>query len=126
MPAILACKDYAIDKPVRKNWMWLGRFGKKIMLPTNTLNSSVFFTCLYISKRHYKCDLNVANFIPVPSFVDGGAFISRILQKCVVIVDNLNVTDIFWIWHLRRLQVSLIYLFPILFLLAYKRMGDRF
>ena len=42
----LACKDYAIDKPIRKYLMLLGRFGQKIMLPTNTLNTSVFFYML--------------------------------------------------------------------------------
>ena len=61
--------------------MWMGLFGNKIMLPTNTLNSSVFSLCIYISKRYYKCKLNVAHSYQVPSYVDVAAYVHRILQN---------------------------------------------
>ena len=63
------------------------------MLSTNTLNSSDFSSCLYISKQYHKCKLNMAHSYQVPSYVDVCAYVHRILQKmCVVFVGNLNLT----------------------------------
>ena len=40
-----------------------------------------FSTCLYISERHYKCDLNISHSIQVQSYVNVYAYVSRTLQR---------------------------------------------